>query len=177
MRVAAWKVVRSSRPNVREIDRVACVAFGARVHASRQDGFLASVVPGAYTVGLCVVSGLFGLVKGTRATYWLLACPREAACARTSRVWAVVDCTRCQSPGCKCPEAVMLYAVISILSIRAHSRAFLRSATPAQRWSPIMEISTWLPHCEHFIVGKKADSLGIAMLARVIVLCSSSAKY
>lgn len=38
-------------------------------------------------------------------------------------------------------------------------------AAPPQMWSPIMEISTWLPHDEHFMVGMKADSRGTAMLA------------
>lgn len=28
-----------------------------------------------------------------------------------------------------------------------------------------MEISTWELHCEHFIVGKNVDSLGLAILA------------
>lgn len=32
---------------------------------------------------------------------------------------------------------------------------------PTQRWSPILEISTWLPHAEHFIV--KPDSFDRAM--------------
>lgn len=37
---------------------------------------------------------------------------------------------------------------------------------PLQICSPIMEISTWKPHIEHFIVGMKLDSLGIpAMFA------------
>lgn len=30
--------------------------------------------------------------------------------------------------------------------------------------SPIMEISTWEPHCEHLIVGRKADSLAMVMV-------------
>lgn len=32
--------------------------------------------------------------------------------------------------------------------------------SPPQMCSPIMEISTWLPQSEHFIVGMKVDSLG-----------------
>lgn len=31
-------------------------------------------------------------------------------------------------------------------------------------WSPIMDISTWLPHCEHLMVGKKLDSRAIAIV-------------
>jgi hypothetical protein len=42
------------------------------------------------------------------------------------------------------------------------SVVILHSASaPLQICSPIMEISTWNPHDEHFIVGMKLDSRGI----------------
>lgn len=31
-----------------------------------------------------------------------------------------------------------------------------------------MEISTWLPHVEHFIVGMKLDSLGIPAISAAV---------
>lgn len=57
----------------------------------------------------CFVGGLgFAWV-----THWLLACQREAACARTFQVSAAVDRGR-QSRCCSYLEAVTLYAAISI---------------------------------------------------------------
>lgn len=39
----------------------------------------------------------------------------------------------------------------------------LSTSASLHMWSPIMEISIWRPHEEHFIVGNMADSRGTAM--------------
>ncbi len=44
----------------------------------------------------------------------------------------------------------------------------LHSGVPgaSHKCSPIIEISTSFPHCEHFMVGKNADSRGKAMMCQ-----------
>lgn len=52
--------------------------------------------------------------------------------------------------------------------------ALLPPALSPHMCSPIMEISTWFPHDEHFIVGMKVDSLGAPAILLVGVESTSS---
>jgi hypothetical protein len=128
------------------------VVFVAKDHASRRNGYLVSIVPDAYTVGLPSISSWSVGGQGFAwVTHWLLACRREAACARTFLVSAAVDRIGRRSLCYSYLEAVTLYVVISIeelavgctTSTYAHPPSRLyKGGLPSWRFAPGCRIAS-----------------------------------